>query len=321
MNQTPDSQITEEVSRHLNHAFPGVDTPKPNYRGKVRDVYERANELFIVATDRVSVFDQVVGTIPLKGAMLTAQSSFWLHKAQSIIKTHLLKQEDPQVQRCLKATPFRFEMIVRGYLTGSLLREPAMTRGLSYGIRVDPSMGAYEQFASPILTPSTKADAGQHDEPITLAHITDAGLASQKQLDTIRDAALALFAMGSSFAKDRGLILVDTKYEFGLCNGEVILIDEIHTADSSRYWIANSYAQRVAQGLEPEMLDKERLRRVLIAQGADPKGHSAIPPLTDDMRVDLGAHYWKLTETLTGEAFAPLAEVASTRLARLDWLN
>jgi len=320
MNQTPENQIKSEVSRHLNHTFFGSDTAKPDYRGKVRDVYERGHELFIVATDRVSVFDQVVGTIPLKGALLTTQSSFWLRKAQSIVKTHLVAQEDAQVQRCLKAVPFKFEMIVRGYLTGSLLREPAETRGSSYGIRVDPAMRAFEAFASPILTPSTKADFGAHDEPISLNHIVDEGLASESQLKTIQEAALALFAMGSAFAKERGLILVDTKYEFGLCNNEVTLIDEIHTADSSRYWIASSYAQRLSAGSEPEMLDKERLRRVLIQQGADPKGHSPLPPLSDEMRVDLGAHYWKLTEGLTGEAFVPPQDFAEDRFAKFSWI-
>jgi phosphoribosylaminoimidazole-succinocarboxamide synthase len=281
-------------------------------------VYNQGAELIIVATDRVSVFDQVVGTVPLKGALLTTQSSFWLKKASSVLKTHLVAQEDAQIQRCLKAEPFRFEMIVRGHLTGSLLREPASSRGASYGLTLDPNMSAFAAFDTPIITPSTKADSGQHDEPISLGDIVSGNLASPVQLEFIRRATLDLFKMGSAFARERGLILVDTKYEFGVCDGEVILIDEIHTADSSRYWIAASYEQRLAAGLEPEMLDKERLRRVLIAQGADPKGHSALPPLTDPMRADLTEHYWKLTETLTGETFVPPSEPASLRVPK--WL-
>jgi phosphoribosylaminoimidazole-succinocarboxamide synthase len=311
--------MTAEVSRHLDQTCFGDEHPRPSYRGKVRDVFDRGEELIIVASDRISVFDQVIGTIPLKGALLTTQSSFWLQKATSVIQTHFLAQEDPQIQRCRKAEPFRFEMIVRGYLTGSLLREPTQSRGAGYGLTLDPQMRAFEAFESPILTPSTKADFGHHDEPLSLKDIITRDLATLAQLEIIRDSALRLFQMGSLFAKERGLILVDTKYEFGLCEGKVILIDEIHTADSSRYWIDSSYTQRLAAGLEPEMLDKERLRRVLIAQGADPKGHGPLPTLTDDMRSDLSLHYWKLTETLLGENFIPANEPAATRVA--NWLK
>lgn len=305
------------LSAHLNDAYFGCDLPAPSYRGKVRDVYERGQELIIVASDRISVFDQVIGTVPLKGALLTTQSSFWLKKAASILKTHFIAREDAQIQRCLKAQPFRFEMIVRGYLTGSLLREPAPLRGQSYGLSLDPTMRAFEAFEAPVITPSTKAEAGDHDEPLSLEDIVTAGLSTEAQLDCVVQSAHALFAMGTAFAKERGLILVDTKYEFGLIGNEVVLIDEIHTADSSRYWIASSYAERLKADLEPEMLDKERLRRVLIANGADPKGHSAIPPLTDDMRLDLCEHYWKLTETLLGETFVPPSEAACTRVPRV----
>lgn len=316
---TQPETIESIVSQHLPSAFFGADLPRPSYRGKVRDVFDEGNELIIVATDRVSVFDQVVGTIPLKGALLTSQSTFWLNKASSVVRTHLVAQEDAQIQRCLKAEPFRFEMIVRGYLTGSLLREPPSTRGSAYGLSLDPSMAAYSSFENPILTPSTKADFGQHDEPISLNDIVSAGLATQTQLDLVANSALQLFNLGSQFARQQGLILVDTKYEFGVIDGQVVLIDEIHTADSSRYWIASSYEQRLAAGQEPEMLDKERLRRVLIAQGADPKGNSAIPPLTDAMRSDLAVHYWKLTETLTGQAFVPPTEAAASRVPK--WLS
>lgn len=285
----------------------------------MRDVFDRGDELFIVATDRISVFDQVVGTIPIKGALLTEQSTFWLKKAESLLETHFIAQEDAQIQRCFKATPFRFEMIVRGYLTGSLLREPAETRGMLYGLQIDPQIKACAAFETPILTPSTKADHGQHDEPISQKDIVSSGLASQAQMDFVAEAALQLFALGSAFAKERGLILVDTKYEFGIRNGEVILIDEIHTADSSRYWIASTYEQRLAAGRDPEMLDKERLRKILLAQGVDPKGTSPIPPLSDDVRTDLAKHYWQLTETLTGNPFIAPSEPASTRVA--NWLK
>lgn len=314
MTPTPFDTINAELSRHLPHTYFGGEYPKPSYRGKVRDVFEKGTELLIVASDRISVFDQVIGTVPLKGALLTAQSSFWLQKASSLLKTHFISLEDPQVQRCKKAEPFRFEMIVRGFLTGSLLREAPSVRGLSYGLTLDPQMGAFTAFASPIITPSTKACTGEHDEPLSLQQIVTRGLATKPQVDFICESAFALFKMGSDFAKERGLLLVDTKYEFGVIGNDVVLIDEIHTADSSRYWIADSYAQRIKDGLEPEMLDKERLRRVLIAMGADPKGNAPMPRLTDEMRIDLGAHYWKLTETLLGQTFVTPTQDAHKRI-------
>jgi phosphoribosylaminoimidazole-succinocarboxamide synthase len=319
MTITPLKDISERIVANLGHCFMATEGLQPSYRGKVRDVFDRGDELIIVATDRVSAFDQVLGTIPFKGALLTEQSTLWLQKATPIIKTHLLAREDAQIQRCRKANPFKFEIIVRGYLTGTLLREPADVRGQGYGLRIDPNIGAYQCFEKPLLTPTTKADVGLHDEPISLQNIVSSGLATTSQLDLISDAAMQLFALGTKFADERGLILVDTKYEFGLVGDEVFLIDEIHTADSSRYWVQGTYEQRLSRGLEPEMLDKERLRRVLIAQGVDPKGTSQIPPLTDEMRSDLALHYWHLTEQLTGQAFVPPEEPANTRVTR--WLN
>lgn len=319
MKQTPLSVVSDQVSRNLPHTFLSTESKTPQYRGKVRDVFVNESELLIVTTDRVSVFDQVVGTIPLKGALLTEQSTFWLKKAESVVKTHLIAREDPQIQRCLKADPFRFEIIVRGHLTGSLLRDDSRTRGQDYGLTLDPNIQAFAPFATPIITPTTKAAAGFHDAPISREQIISSNLASRSQLDFICETALSLFSLGCDVARERDLILVDTKYEFGLLGDQVILIDEIHSADSSRYWMLPTYAQRVARGQEPEMLDKERLRRVLIAQGVDPKGSSTIPPLSDDIRSDLAVHYWQLTETLTGEQFIAPAEFASSRVE--NWLK
>ncbi len=302
--------IEETVRAHLHHTLQAVDDPKPTYRGKVRDVFARDDQLWIVATDRISAFDQVLGTVPLKGALLTEQAVFWLHQTANIVPNHLLDRPDPRVMVCQKAEPLRVEMIVRGYLAGSLQREPAESRGRQYGLRIDPQMGAHEAFATPIVTPTTKADVGEHDAPLSLEEVHQRNIATKRQCDEMEAYALALFAEGTRFAKERGLLLVDTKYEFGLVNGKVTLIDEIHTADSSRYWIASSYAERMRAGQAPEMLDKERLRRTLMDGGYDGQNLATLPALTDDMRVDLACHYWQLTEMLLGMPFeAPIPSI------------
>lgn len=312
---TPLATIQAECHHHLDHTLLGVDVPKPDYRGKVRDVFARGEELFLIATDRVSAFDQVLGTVPLKGALLTQQAAFWLKKAESILPTHLKGLEDPQVMRCKKAEALKFEVIVRGYLAGSLMREDPSVRGQAYGLKLDPNLKPYEAFSEPILTPTSKAEGGEHDAPMSFAEIVGQGWASAKQVDEISKSALALFKMGQAFALEQGLLLVDTKYEYGLWQDEIILIDEIHTADSSRYWLSDTYDTRVAQNLAPDMLDKERLRRVLIEQGYNPSASDArMPALTPTMREDLAVHYWQLCEMLTGEPFLAPELPASERV-------
>ncbi len=312
---TPFASIVQQVRRHVGKALFGVEAPSPNYRGKVRDVFFKNHELIIVTTDRISAFDVVLGAIPFKGSLLTEQAIFWLNKSQSIIDNHLIERLDDQVMRCRKALPFRVEMVVRGYLAGSLLREPVHTRGSRYGLRLDASIDAYEKLPEPIVTPTTKADIGEHDLPISLKEIVDSGLMSKRHLDQVVDASIALFKQGSAFSKEQGLLLVDTKYEFGLCDDKVILIDEIHTADSSRYWIADSYEDCLREQKAPQMLDKERLRDTLLKKGYDGTQVATMPKLDDEMSLDLAAHYWQLTETLLGRTFKPSLEDASVRVS------
>jgi phosphoribosylaminoimidazole-succinocarboxamide synthase len=195
------------------------------------------------------------------------------------------------------------ELVVRGYLAGSLLREPREDRGHAYGVRIDPALGDYRSFPAPIVTPTTKEAVGKHDEPSSLHALVASGRVSQVHLDRMVEAATELFTRGARFARENGLLLVDTKYEFGLIDGRVVLIDEVHTADSSRFWVADTYETRLAESTPPDMLDKERLRRWLLAQGFS--GHGAPPALSDDIRVDLAAHYWSLTERLLGRTFTP----------------
>ena len=298
---------------HLDRTLSGLEgTLSPTHRGKVRDVFDKGAELLLVASDRISAFDVVLSTIPFKGQLLTEQSAFWLHKAASVVPTHLVERVDPQVLRCKKAAAFPVEFVVRGYLAGSLMRAPPTTRGARYGLHIDPAIQAYQAFPDPVLTPTTKEAVGLHDEPCSPAELVSSGRIAQGHLDRCVEVAMSLFRMGQEHARRQGLILVDTKYEMGLVDGAVTLIDEIHTADSSRFWVAGSYAERIARGEAPEMLDKERLRLWLLSQGYT--GYGTPPTLTDDVRVDLADHYWTLTERVMGLPFLPVEGDAAQRV-------
>ncbi len=311
---TDDETRTSEIRARLDQALDGISTPAPSYRGKVRDVYAKGDELFLVATDRVSAFDRVLGTIPLKGALLTEQSAFWLERANQITKTHFIERVDAQVMRVKRARALPVELVVRGYLAGSLLREKPSERGSAYGLQLADDLVPYQKFETPIITPTTKEDEG-HDRPCSLDDLVHSGRATRAEIEACSEAALNLFREGSAFAEKNGLLLVDTKYEFGVIDGDVILIDEVHTADSSRYWVADSYPEKMAREQVPHMLDKERLRTWLLAQGFSGDGDA--PPLPDDVRIDLAAHYWRLTETLLNQPFVPPAESPQTRVSAL----
>lgn len=300
---TTDSDRRTAITAAVADAVAGVDAVAPTHRGKVRDVYVNGDEVLLVATDRVSAFDVVLGTIPLKGQLLTEQSAFWLERAATVGKTHLLERVDAAVLRCRTAAAFPVELVVRGHLAGSLAREPAATRGQAYGVRIDPALQPFQPFDTPIITPTTKEAVGVHDQPCSLGDLVCSGRLPGRHVDEVSRLALALFELGRRHAADRGLILVDTKYEFGLVDGEVTIIDEVHTADSSRFWVQDSWAARVAAGQPPEMLDKENLRRWLLARGYS--GQGTPPALADDVRIDLAAHYWELTERVLGTRFVP----------------
>ncbi len=308
------------VREHLAHSLVGCNEPAPDRRGKVRDLYVRGDELWMVVTDRVSAFDVVLGTIPLKGAFLSEQAAFWLERAADILPTHFIERPDPQVLRCRKAAPLPIELVVRGHLAGSLMREPAETRGSAYGLSLPPDLKPFQAFDAPIVTPTTKAAVGEHDEPISLEGIVEQGLVQAKLLEQATEAALALFDLGKRHAEAQGLILVDTKYEMGLIDGELVLIDELHTADSSRFWERDDWVSAMAaggyaEGQTPRMLDKERLRRWLLEQGFS--GHGEPPALPDDVCVDLALHYWELTERVLGQPFQAPSEAAPARVARV----
>jgi len=302
--RTSDADRRRRIAAELSRASEGVAGLVPTHRGKVRDVFARGDEVLLVASDRVSAFDVVLGTIPFKGELLTEQAVFWLERARQIAPTHLIERVDPVAMRCRRASAFPVELVVRGYLAGSLAREPADSRGKAYGLSLDPAQRPYTAFATPIITPTTKEAVGVHDQPCSLDDLVASGRVSRAHLERACAIALELFALGQAHADAQGLILVDTKYELGLIDGEVAIIDEVHTADSSRFWVKDSWASRIAAGDVPEMLDKENLRRWLLSVGYS--GNGTPPVLTDAVRSDLAAHYWDLTERVLGQQVAPV---------------
>jgi len=301
------SYIREQLPYTLD-AFEGGELGEC-YKGKVRENFYVGDEIIMVTTDRVSAFDHVLGTIPFKGQILTEIANFWFEKTKEIAPNHIISSPDPQVLVAKKAETLPVEVIVRGYITGSLWREYEQGINGQYGFMLPEGLKKDQKFDTPILTPSTKAEYGEHDEPIEREAIVN-GLVVESIYTKAEAYALALFAAGQEWAAKQGLILVDTKYEFGMVNGELIVIDEIHTPDSSRYWITDEYEARFNTGDRQKMLDKENIRQWLIERGFS--GEGTPPALTDEIRVALAESYIELYTKLTGRDFHPkLGDVKS----------
>ena len=273
--------------------------------GKVRDVYEMPDRLYLVATDRYSAFDRNLALIPFKGQILTQITSFWFDHTKDIIENHFIMSPDPNVIEAKKCTVLPVEMVVRGYITG--VTSTALWVNYQNGQRdfgdftLPEGMKKNQKLDNPVITPTTKFEA--HDRPLTSKIILDEKMITPEVWGKISDIALKLFARGQEKALEKGLILVDTKYEFGLDkNGEVMLIDEIHTPDSSRYWKANSYKERIDQGLEPEYFDKEFLR-LWFRDHCDPYKDETLPQAPEDMVAELSRRYIEIYEILTGNTF------------------
>jgi phosphoribosylaminoimidazole-succinocarboxamide synthase len=293
--------------------FPGLGTL---YRGKVRDNFSRGDRIAMVTTDRISAFDRVLTTIPFKGEMLNRITAFWFERTRHVAQNHLLDVPDPSVLVVRKLRPLPVEVVVRGYITGSLWRDQEAGRGArAYGLALPAGLRKDEKLEKPILTPSTKEQVGTHDQPISPAELVARGAVTQRQWDEIADRALALFQVGQEWARTRGLILVDTKYEFGLDNeSRLWLIDEIHTPDSSRYWIAEGSEERFRRGEDQRMLDKEFFRQWLIRERGW-QGDGPAPEIPDEVRARIAGRYCDLVEQVTGEA--PALRVGDTR-ARIE---
>ncbi len=287
--------------------------------GKVRDSYVSEDQRTIVVTDRVSAFDIVVGTLPLKGQVLNQVAAFWFERTRDVAPNHLIDVPDPCVSRVRECRPLPVEFVYRGYLTGSTSTSiwTAYERGdREYCGHVLPEgMSRHEPLPEPLLTPTTKAAKGDHDEAASRAQLIERGAIEEATFDAAAELCGRLFAEGQRFAATRGLILVDTKYEIGLDDaGELMVIDEIHTPDSSRYWYREAYERAMREGRDPEALDKEYVRRWLREQGYAGDGPS--PTLPDDVRCEAARRYIEAYEQVTGLAFAPDIEDPLPRIRR-----
>ena len=308
-----DATLAAQLGQTLQKTdFPNLGTL---YRGKVRDVYRQGDRLILVTTDRVSAFDVVLGTVPHKGQILNAMAQVGFEATQDIVKNHVLSIPDPNVVVAARCEAYPIEFVVRGYITGSLWRDYERGQAGAYGIPLPANLRKDQAFPTPILTPTTKAQHG-HDQPISMAAIVEQGLMTAQALEEASAVAMALFARGQAHAASHGLILVDTKYELGLdAEGALRVIDEIHTPDCSRYWIAETYAERFERGEAQAMLDKENLRAWLIDTHGY-RGDGPAPVLSDEIRLLLTRRYMDAHLRLTGKAFKPEVQDVGARLAK-----
>ena len=300
----------------LSGAF---DVLGERYSGKVRENFTRAGQRIIVVTDRMSAFDVVLGTIPFKGQILNGLARAWFEATADLFPNHMIDVPDPQAMRCVECEPIPVEMVVRGYLTGvsstSVWRAYERGDRVFCGHRLPEGLRKHERFRENLVTPSTKAAKGEHDKSVSKDELFERGLIEPELFDRLESMCLALFARGQQLAAERGLILVDTKYELGRApSGEIMLIDEIHTPDSSRYWYADTYEDAMAAGRDPRALDKEYVRRWLVEQGFD--GDGTPPPLPDEVRAEAAGRYVEIYERLTGRSFEPDLEPPVERLRR-----
>lgn len=293
----------------LTHTDFNFEGQKSVYHGKVRDVYDINDKyLVMVATDRISAFDVILPKgIPAKGQVLNQIASKFLDATTDICPNWKIAVPDPMVTVGLKCEPFKVEMIVRGYLAGSAWREYKNGVREICGVKLPEGMRENQKFPSPIITPTTKADEG-HDENISKEDIIAQGIVSKEDYETMEQYALAIFQRGTEMAQRQGLILVDTKYEFGKYDGKVILIDEIHTPDSSRYFYAEGYQDRFEKGEEQRQLSKEFVRQWLISNGFMGKEGQTMPEMTDQYCNEVSNRYIELYENIVGEKFEKAPE-------------
>lgn len=306
------ASLTNETSPAAlaRHAYRGLSQTEKDaltahdyhvYTGKVRDVVSHGNEILVVHSDRLTAFDKLISMVPYKGTILTEISEYWLQEAKKVVPTHLLGRPHERVLRCQKADPVRIEVVVRGYLAGSMLRGYAKGVRHFCGNHLPEGLQAYGPLPEAIITPTTKAAAFEHDEDTTAEIAIQRGLCTRAEWDLMADMALTLFAHGQKVYRNVGWLLVDTKYEFGrTADGTITVIDEIHTPDSSRLWQASTYEERVGCGAAPEMLDKENVRRWLMDHGY--RGEGQVPEVPCDVLLSLAKVYLHVAETLTGHS-------------------
>lgn len=308
------------LRQHLHHALDGVDLPflGAKQQGKVRDIYAHDDHLVLITTDRLSAFDRILGLVPHKGQVLNQLAAFWFQATQDIVPNHLVEVPDPNVTIARTCQPLPVEVVVRGYISG--VTETALWYRYSqgertiYGIDFPEGLQKNDALPAPVITPTTKARDGGHDERITSEEIVARGLVDSTLWNEVCTAAIAIFQRGQEIAQRAGLILVDTKYEFGVdTDGRLTLIDEVHTPDSSRFWRADTYGTRRAAGDEPENFDKEFIRLYYAAHGY--RGEGEPFPMPPDLAIQAAERYITTYEMLTGRTFAPGELPAAPRIA------
>jgi phosphoribosylaminoimidazole-succinocarboxamide synthase len=318
MAPTLDDALLKEQLAHTLEAthFEGLGE---RYQGKVRDNYSKDGRRFIVVTDRISAFDRILGTIPFKGQVLNRLAAWWFEKTKDIAKSHFVRVPDPNVLECVECKPLPVEMVVRAFITGST--STSMWTHYAKGVRtfcgheLPEGLVKNQRLERPLLTPATKAPLGEHDVSASREEILAQCDISAADFDRAAEMSLALFAAGQKICAERGLILVDTKYELGkTASGEIVLIDEVHTPDSSRFWIEGTYAERFAAALDPEPLDKDFVRRYYTA--LDYRGDGEPPALPNEVRIGAAKRYVEAFERITGESFEPNTEPPLPRIAR-----
>jgi phosphoribosylaminoimidazole-succinocarboxamide synthase len=313
--------VEQQIRELLSQAFEHSDLPLAGRRsGKVRDGYPLSDQrLLLITTDRLSAFDRILACVPYKGQVLNLLAGWWFEQTAGIIRNHMLDLPDPNALLAVETVPFAVEVIVRGYISGvtstSLWYRYSLGERQIYGYQFPEGLHKNERLPQPIITPTTKGGASGHDERLTCAEVVERGLLDAETWDQIQAAALEVFQHGQDLAQKAGLILVDTKYEFGRApDGRVMLIDEVHTPDSSRFWRADSYLTRFENGDEPENFDKEFLRLAYSSFGY--RGEGEPPQLSDDLWVAASQRYIAIYEMLSGKPFAPGEYPVNPRLEK-----
>lgn len=307
-----------QAIKETTFSFPGQTG---FYKGKVRDVYYFGNLMAMVATDRISAFDVILPrAIPDKGRVLNQIAAFNLNATKDIVPNWVISTPDPNVTIGFKCEPFAVEMVVRGYLAGHAAREYKAGKRTLCGVPLPEGLRENDKLPQPIITPTTKAHVG-HDEDISREEILSRGIVSEADYKILEDYTLRLYKKGTELAAQRGLILVDTKYEFGKHNGQIYLIDEVHTPDSSRYFYTEGYEERQKSGEPQKQLSKEFVRQWLIENGFQGKDGQTVPEMTDAIVASISARYNELYEKVRGEALAPVDYTALTQRIEANILN
>jgi phosphoribosylaminoimidazole-succinocarboxamide synthase len=310
------------IETALQYPFTTTNLSVPGKRsGKVRDIYPLADDrLFIVTTDRLSAFDRILAAVPYKGQVLNQLAAWWFEQTSGIIANSMVSLPDPNAAIMQKANAFPVEVIVRGYITGvtstALWYRYSLGERSIYGYTFPDGLQKNQALPEPIITPTTKGEGGAHDERLTCAEVVEKGFLDPQTWEQIQSAALAVFKLGQQIAHKAGLVLVDTKYEFGrLPDGRVGLIDEVHTPDSSRFWKADTYAARFQAGDEPENFDKEFVRIAYAKKGY--RGDGEPPAMDPGLWISASERYIQIYEMLTGQTFAPGAYPVEARLEQI----